>query len=56
MLYHIELIRTSFFVVGVGGLFLLVKGYFASCCIANQGLAMRFEEGDGIGGRSEALL
>jgi hypothetical protein len=27
----------------IGGLFLLVKGYFASCCIEKQGLAMRFE-------------
>jgi hypothetical protein len=26
----------------IGGLFLLVKGYFASCCIEKQGLAMRF--------------
>jgi hypothetical protein len=31
----------------IGMLFLIVKGYFASCCIENQGLAMRFEEEDG---------
>ena len=32
---------------------MLVKGYFASCCIENEGLAMRFEE---EGGSAAALL
>ena len=37
----------------IGGLFLAVKEYFASCCIENQGLAMRFEE---EGGSAAVLL
>ena len=37
----------------IGGLFLLVKGYFASCCTEKQGLAMRLGK---EGGSAAALL
>jgi hypothetical protein len=44
------LIRTSFFHGGsIRGLFLIVNGYFASCCIENRWLAMLLGKEGGSG-------